>query len=96
MSSESTSVLSSVPSNNQSQQTSTSFDIQGMKVEILQQGTGDGAKSGDTVTVNYVGTLQDGTKFDSSIDRGPAVSIYFGPKQRYSRMGIGSCGNESR
>jgi FKBP-type peptidyl-prolyl cis-trans isomerase len=58
------------PSLNQSQNNSTSYDIQGMKVEILQQGTGDPVKSGDTVTVNYVGTLQDGTKFDSSIDRG--------------------------
>ncbi len=47
----------------------TSFDIQGMKVEILKQGTGEGAKVGDNIVVNYVGTLTDGTKFDSSIDR---------------------------
>ena len=51
------------------QQTSTSFNIQGMKVEILKQGTGEGAKAGDNIVVNYVGTLTDGTKFDSSIDR---------------------------
>lgn len=57
--------------NQQSQnQTPTSYDIQGMKVEILQQGTGDAAKAGDTVTVNYTGTLQDGTKFDSSLNPG--------------------------
>ena len=54
---------------NQNQQTSTSYDIQGMKVEILKQGTGEGAKVGDNIVVNYVGTLTDGTKFDSSIDR---------------------------
>lgn len=43
--------------------------IQGMKVEILKQGTGAAAKVGDNIVVNYVGTLLDGTKFDSSIDR---------------------------
>jgi FKBP-type peptidyl-prolyl cis-trans isomerase len=57
---------------NQDQQSvgadSTNFDIQGMKVEILKQGTGDGAKVGDNIAVNYTGTLLDGTKFDSSVD----------------------------
>ena len=46
----------------------TSFNIQGMKVEILKQGTGDEAKVGDNIVVNYTGTLLDGTKFDSSVD----------------------------
>lgn len=41
----------------------------GLKYEELQVGTGATAKSGDSVTVNYTGWLQDGTKFDSSIDR---------------------------
>ena len=59
-------------------QNSTNFDIQGMKVEILQPGTGGGAKSGDKVTVNYVGTLQDGAKFDSSIDRGRPFQFTLG------------------
>ena len=46
----------------------TNFEIQGMKVEILKQGSGPEAKAGDSVTVDYVGTLEDGKKFDSSID----------------------------
>lgn len=53
----------------ENQQSALSFDIQGMKVEILKEGTGEGAKAGDNIVVNYVGTLLDGTKFDSSIDR---------------------------
>lgn len=41
----------------------------GLKYEDLQVGTGATAKSGDSVTVNYTGWLENGTKFDSSIDR---------------------------
>ena len=37
--------------------------------EDVQVGTGAEAKKGDTLVVNYVGTLMDGTKFDSSYDR---------------------------
>lgn len=47
---------------------SSSYDVQGMKIEILQEGTGDSTKIGDTVMVNYTGALLDGTKFDSSVD----------------------------
>jgi len=62
---------------NNMDQTNT-FDIQGMKVEVLKQGSGDAAKAGDTVSVNYVGTLENGTKFDSSIDRGVPFSFTLG------------------
>jgi FKBP-type peptidyl-prolyl cis-trans isomerase len=37
--------------------------------EDVREGTGPAAKTGDTVSVHYTGTLLDGTKFDSSHDR---------------------------
>lgn len=43
---------------------------QNMKIETLKEGTGEGAKTGDLVTVNYTGTLENGTKFDSSLNPG--------------------------
>jgi len=62
----------------QNQQTPLNYETQEMKTEILTQGTGEGAKAGDLVTVNYVGTLENGTKFDSSIDRGQPFAFTLG------------------
>ena len=42
--------------------------VEGVKVTILKEGTGAVAKSGDTVAMNYTGTLTNGTAFDSNID----------------------------
>jgi FKBP-type peptidyl-prolyl cis-trans isomerase len=42
-----------------------------VKIEVLKEGTGEVSKVGDTLTVDYTGTLEDGTKFDSSIGRAP-------------------------
>jgi FKBP-type peptidyl-prolyl cis-trans isomerase FkpA len=44
-------------------------------------GTGDIAEPGSEVTVNYVGTLMDGTKFDSSIDRNEPFQFMLGAGQ---------------
>jgi len=54
------------------------FEIQGMKVEILSNGSGAEAKAGDTVSVNYTGTLVSGKKFDSSFDRNQPFSFKLG------------------
>ncbi len=46
----------------------------GLQYEIITEGNGPKPVASDTVKVDYVGTLLDGSKFDSSIDRGePAI-----------------------
>ena len=49
--------------------------------EDLVVGTGAEAKTGSAVKVDYTGTLLDGTKFDSSKDRGTPFSFVIGGGQ---------------
>lgn len=42
----------------------------GLQYQVLRQGNGPKPAATDTVKVHYAGTLLDGTKFDSSYDRG--------------------------
>lgn len=53
----------------------------GLIIEDLKIGEGAEAKPGNTVTVNYLGTLVNGTKFDSSYDRGQSFSFLLGGGQ---------------
>ena len=47
----------------------------GLEYEVLKAGQGSGPKPGDTVTVNYRGTLLDGKEFDSSFKRGQPATF---------------------
>lgn len=47
----------------------------GLQYEILTPGSGPTPKATDTVTVNYKGTLLDGTEFDNSYKRGQPATF---------------------
>ncbi|HUS09215.1 MAG TPA: FKBP-type peptidyl-prolyl cis-trans isomerase [Pyrinomonadaceae bacterium] len=53
----------------------------GLKYTDLTVGTGATPQKGQTVTVHYTGTLENGKKFDSSVDRGVPADF---------RIGVGS------
>jgi FKBP-type peptidyl-prolyl cis-trans isomerase FkpA len=53
----------------------------GLEYEELKVGTGAEATSGKTVSVHYTGWLTNGTKFDSSVDRGQPFTFPLGGGQ---------------
>ncbi|HJV65129.1 MAG TPA: FKBP-type peptidyl-prolyl cis-trans isomerase [Geomonas sp.] len=53
----------------------------GLSYTDIVVGTGDSPTSGKNVAVHYTGWLTDGTKFDSSVDRGQAFSFRIGAGQ---------------
>lgn len=50
----------------------------GLRYKLSQEGNGPNAVPGSQVSVHYSGTLLDGTKFDSSYDRGQPFSFVLG------------------
>lgn len=52
-----------------------------LKQEDIVVGEGAEATAGKTVSVHYTGKLTDGTKFDSSLDRGEPFSFRLGAGQ---------------
>jgi FKBP-type peptidyl-prolyl cis-trans isomerase FklB len=47
----------------------------GLQYKVIKAGEGKSPKATDSVSVNYSGTLIDGTEFDSSYDRGKPVTF---------------------
>ena len=52
-----------------------------LKITIEQEGFGDSAEIGMSVSVHYTGKLEDGTEFDSSIPRGQPFTFTLGAGQ---------------
>jgi len=67
-------------------------ETQTVKIEILQEGSGEETKTGDTVTVHYTGILENGTKFDSSIDRGLPFEFTLGENRVIQGWEVGVLG----
>lgn len=63
-----------------------------LRAEIVKQCEGQEAKKGDKVTVHYVGVLEDGTKFDSSVDRGQPFQFTLGAGQVIQGWDLGVVG----
>ncbi|SEJ04171.1 peptidylprolyl isomerase [Deinococcus reticulitermitis] len=51
---------------------------QGLIVEKYHEGNGPQARKGQTVSVHYTGTLENGQQFDSSRDRGQPIEFPLG------------------
>jgi FKBP-type peptidyl-prolyl cis-trans isomerase len=67
----------------------------GLQYQIITAGTGASPAPNDTVTVNYRGTLLDGTEFDSSYKRGqpasfPVGGVIKGWTEALQKMPVGS------
>ncbi|MGD1921987.1 MAG: FKBP-type peptidyl-prolyl cis-trans isomerase [Pleurocapsa sp.] len=53
----------------------------GLKYIVIEEGDGASPQTGENVTVHYTGTLEDGSKFDSSRDRNRPFSFKIGVGQ---------------
>lgn len=60
---------------------SETFQATELKIEDIKVGEGTAVKSGDTIRIHYIGTLTNGTKFDSSYDRGTSFETQIGVGQ---------------
>jgi FKBP-type peptidyl-prolyl cis-trans isomerase FkpA len=64
----------------------------GLQYQDLKVGAGDQAVPGTAVSVHYTGWLTDGTKFDSSLDRGEPFSFILGGGMVIKGWDIGVAG----
>jgi peptidylprolyl isomerase len=64
----------------------------GLIIEDIKEGTGEEVHPGDYITIHYNGTLEDGTKFDSSYDRGAPFQTRIGVGQVIEGWDLGVIG----
>lgn len=72
-------LLASIPDSHAEEAWNTTAS--GLKYQVVKQGEGASPERGDRVTVHYTGTLTNGTKFDSSRDRGQPFTFTLGMRQ---------------
>lgn len=65
---------------------------EGVMIEILKEGTGPEVQNGSRVSVHYTGVLENGQKFDSSLDRGEPFIFTLGAGQVIRGWDIGVLG----
>lgn len=64
-----------------SQEGAATVTASGLRIIDIEVGDGPSPQPGQTVSVHYTGWLADGTKFDSSHDRGEPITYTFGAGQ---------------
>jgi FKBP-type peptidyl-prolyl cis-trans isomerase len=72
---------SKLETNTQSSVVAPASDVKELKIEEIKVGEGKEVKSGDTISINYKGTLLDGTEFDSSYKRNKPFETKIGVGQ---------------
>lgn len=63
-----------------------------LKIEILKEGSGPAAKEGDTISIHYLCTLKDGTKIDSTQDKGKPFVFTLGARTVIEGWNLGISG----
>lgn len=75
-------------------QFSATKETPGLKIDDLIIGTGAEAKNGDVLSVNYVGTLENGQEFDNSYKRGQPFEFKLGAGQVIRGFDLGFLGTK--
>jgi len=73
-----TSTTNTTTTNNPDSSPINTSTTSGLVIQDIKTGTGNAVVNGNTLSVNYIGTLTDGTKFDSSYDRNQPFSFVIG------------------